>query len=210
MKEESRRKSEELEMLRNSMQQGLVYPPSEPIYSQNPSRREEITHRGLHDFETTTSQIPVDDYVMDFSKPAGYQPPIQERSKEVRRRSIEPTSHSAPQSLVPVTTTQPAPSVISVRAAPPHEAPTLPPAPPLRRRSVNQSRDVIQRSSATSLPTPTSETVPEVMRSISVGVGVIDWSEQKEEVDPTIRQQKSLLMEELRQSANRRILVSEE
>lgn len=55
VKEESRRKSEELEMLRNSVQQGLSYPPPEPIYSQNPIRREEITHRGLHDFESIES-----------------------------------------------------------------------------------------------------------------------------------------------------------
>ena len=173
VKEESRRKSEELEMLRNSVQQGLSYPPPEPIYSQNPIRREEITHRGLHDFEST-NPIPVDDYVMDFSKPAGYQPPTQERSREVRRRSIEPTSHPMPQSLLEVMETQPAvslkeaqktPAVIETQPA----APTLPAAPPRRRRSTNQSRDGIQRSLGTPLSTSANEPVAEV-RSIPIGV----------------------------------------
>ena len=200
VKEESRRKSEELEMLRNSVQQGLSYPPPEPIYSQNPIRREEITHRGLHDFESM-NPIPVDDYVMDFSKPAGYQPPTQERSREVRRRSIEPTSHPMPQSLLEVMETQPAvstretqkaPSVREIQPIPsPVEAepavslkeaqktpavietqpaaPTLPAAPPRRRRSTNQSRDGIQRSLGTPLSTSANEPVAEV-RSIPIGV----------------------------------------
>lgn len=193
VKEESRRKSEELEMLRNSMQQGLSYAPSEHVYSQNPSRREEITHRGLHDFDSA-NPIPVDDYVMDFSKPAGYQPPTQERSREMRRRSIEPATnatHPTPQSLLEVMETQREPSVReieqepSVRETQPtpvqaetqrtqpvtetQPAPILPPAPPRRRRSTNQPHEGIQKSSGTPLSTSTTDSVTEV-RSIPIAV----------------------------------------
>ena len=60
---------------------------------------------------------------------------------------------------------QKTPAVIETQPA----APTLPAAPPRRRRSTNQSRDGIQRSLGTPLSTSANEPVAEV-RSIPIGV----------------------------------------
>lgn len=126
VKEESRRKSEELEFLRNSMQRSL--PPQEPLYARNASRGETLYHQGFQELgETPAVSRTMDDYVMDFSKPAGYQPP--DRNSVPMRRS-------------PVNA--PVAQPVSVEA-PPSLPNQLPP-----RRPVQRSHDVIQRS----LPSP--------------------------------------------------------
>ena len=148
VKEESRRKSEELEFLRNSVQQSL--PPSEPLYARNASRGETLYHQGFQELgETPSVSRPMDDYVMDFSKPAGYQPP--ERTAPLR--------HS------PVT----APVAQSAVEAPPSLPNQLPP-----RRNVQRSHDVIQRP----LPSP-SEAVSPKPSVPSVPVGVRNGSQTR-------------------------------
>lgn len=165
VKEESRRKSEELEYLRNTMQRGAYAPQqpiAEPVYAHNSMRGEAMSHRGFQDLSSsmpasrTTSN---DDYIMDFSKPAGYQPPTQpsfsrrgefrDASPVARRRSLEPQ----PLREDP----EPRPSSPSSRI-PPNLPPAVPSNPPPHRRSSSVNRDVIRRSltpsTAVSAPAP--------------------------------------------------------
>lgn len=143
VKEESRRKSEELEFLRNSMQRSL--PPSEPLYARNASRGETLYHQGFQELgETPAVSRSVDDYVMDFSKPAGYQPP--ERTSAPSRPSPRNVPAAQPPSM----------------EMPPSLPNQLPP-----RRNVQRSHDVIQRP----LPSP-SEVAPPKPSAPSGPVGM--------------------------------------
>lgn len=150
VKEESRRKSEELEFLRNSMQRSI--PSSEPLYARNASRGETLYHQGFQELgETPAVSRPVDDYVMDFSKPAGYQPP--ERTSAPLRQSPETAPVAQP----------------VVVETPPSLPNQLPP-----RRNVQRSHDVIQRP----LPSP-SEMAPSKPSVPSGPVGVRRASETR-------------------------------
>ena len=114
VKEENRSKSEELEMLRRTMAQ---HSQSSPGRSESQASSQSSYHRNEVSSTTTDSY---DDYVMDFSKPAGYRPPPPPSSTEP---SVEERAHSTPRrrSLRPET----APEVPSSR----------PPIPPPPRRS---------------------------------------------------------------------------
>lgn len=115
VKEENRRKSEELEMLRRTMAQ---HSQSSPGRSEDQASNQSSYHRNEVSSTTTDSY---DDYVMDFSKPAGYRPPPPPPSST--EPSVEERAHSTPRrrSLQPET----APEVPSSR----------PPIPPPPRRS---------------------------------------------------------------------------
>lgn len=102
VKEESRRKTEELEMLKRSVAERKLLPSSEQEHFRQPA--------SIYSEKSATDY---DDYVMDFSKPAGYKPPAEpikpmlppaapapasaperslfaEDASVIRRRSFEP------------------------------------------------------------------------------------------------------------------------
>ena len=179
VKEESRRKSEELEYLRNTMQQGAYLSPQpqshhqyqyqsqsqqqqyhqhqnqqepESVYSRTAVRGETLSHRGFQDLGAalpTSRQVPDDDYIMDFSKPAGYHPPPPSSSSSqftqstVRRDSVrEPSPVILPADPTPVQSNSSAQSA----RRPPSVPPALPTNPPRRHSSSIPNRDVIRRS----------------------------------------------------------------
>lgn len=150
VKEESRRKSEELESLRRRVQES-------DMMSQGslPSPRA-VPNPGLLSAIDPGTNEPVsytnDDYLMDFSKPASYQPPSSEPPVVVRRRSLEP------------------------EPLPKSSPPPMPQAPP--RRSVSRDQN---RSAPPPPPTPAPAPKKEV------------------------KDAHSLLMEELRRSAQQRM-----
>ena len=156
VKEESRRKSEELEMLRRTMAQNGVQQPVETRSSY--TRVEETKPSNTDAYE---------DYVMDFSKPAGYHPP--------RRDPDESASHIPPRQR----SVEPA-SLADSPAAPPAVPPPIPP-PPRRTQSVDAGSPQRRRDPPQSTPVPSDATT-------------------------NISRQRSLLMEEIRRSANARIL----
>lgn len=108
VKEENRRKSEELEMLRRTMAQ---HSQSSPGRSESQASSQSSYHR--NEVSSTTADS-YDDYVMDFSKPAGYRPPppppsstepsVEERAHSTpRRRSLQPeTATEVPSSRPPI------------------------------------------------------------------------------------------------------------
>ena len=89
VKEESRRKSEELEMLKRSVEERNRLDNS--MSSSVPLPYSQDT---VHPMK----QEPTNDYIMDFSKPAGYKPAPESPSQRedspaiLRRRSLEPMS----------------------------------------------------------------------------------------------------------------------
>lgn len=157
VKEESKRKSEELEMLKRSMEERSSMPP--PQYSSEP------LNYGSQ--QSPYSNSASDDYIMDFSKPAGYKPPVVERrsmfddesSTVVRRRSLDP-------------------KVLNEVSKPP--VPSLPPP----RRSMS-------RESSQGPPPVPSPVVRKPSRT-----------------ENSMERQHSQLMEEIRRSANQRLMRS--
>lgn len=120
VKEENRRKSEELEMLRRTMAQHSQ--SSSGRNESQPSQQSQQSQQSYQDYHmneapsTTTDSY--EDYVMDFSKPAGYRPPpasasasasaaepaVDERPHATpRRRSLQPEAASqGPNSRPPI------------------------------------------------------------------------------------------------------------
>lgn len=94
VKEENRRKSEELEMLKRTVEERNRLSNSMPL-SPSPSYYQENVH-SMEQVHASSHAISSDDYIMDFSKPAGYKPstePISTQREEpavLRRRSLEP------------------------------------------------------------------------------------------------------------------------
>ena len=134
VKEESRRKSEELEMLRRTMAQNGV---QQPVETRNYSytRVEETKLSNTDAYE---------DYVMDFSKPAGYHPPRRDPDEDAshippRQRSVEPT---------PLTEASGTPSAVP---------PPIPP-PPRRTQSVDAGSPQRRRDPPQSAPVPSDAT----------------------------------------------------
>ena len=147
VKEESRRKSEELEMLKRSVAERslIAHQDSEPVY---------------HSKQTSSDY---DDFIMDFSKPAGYKPPtepVREPARKpvrplfensdvvVRRRSLEP---QAVESVKPPVPSNPPPRRASRessqgRPAPPAVPP--PPPQPSMERQHSQLMEEIRRSAS--------------------------------------------------------------
>ena len=121
VKEENRRKSEELEMLRRTMAQHSQSTPG-----QSESHQSNQSHQSYQSYHTnevsSTATDSYDDYVMDFSKPAGYRPPPAPSSTEP---SVEERSHSTPRRRSLQPEPEPAAEVSNSR----------PPIPPPPRRS---------------------------------------------------------------------------
>lgn len=99
VKEESRRKSEELERLKRSVQER-----SQTSKKEYPAIQQSHTPMYQRPSQKTSYD---DDFIMDFSKPAGYKPPVSYKDPEpeveytlprrmdhddvvIRRRSLEP------------------------------------------------------------------------------------------------------------------------
>lgn len=121
VKEENRRKSEELEMLRRTMAQ---HAQSSPV--QDSSQQSQQNQQSYHTSEVVSvSADAYDDYVMDFSKPAGYRPPPASAASVA---SAEPSEEERPRSTPRRRSLQP--------EAASNASSSRPPIPPPPRRQV--------------------------------------------------------------------------
>ena len=168
VKEESRRKSEELETLRRRVQENDVL--SQNTSSTPHSRANSLQFPDVDIKAKEPVSYADDSYLMDFSKPASYQP-SSEPPVVVRRRSLEP---------------EPLPREPA--------RPPVPPAPP--RRSI--SRDHAKPAPPT---TPAPAAVPAVPAAPVAPVAP---------AASVVKNPHSLLMEEIRKSAQQRMKKNEE
>lgn len=169
VKEESRRKSEELETLRRRVQENDVL--SQNTSSTPHSRANSLQFPDVDIKAKEPVSYADDSYLMDFSKPASYQP-SSEPPVVVRRRSLEP---------------EPLPREPA--------RPPVPPAPP--RRSI--SRDHAKPAPPTT-PAPAVPVAPVAPVAPAAPVAPT----------PVAKNPHSLLMEEIRKSAQQRMKKNEE
>ena len=127
VKEESRKKSEELESLRRRVQENDAI--SQNTSSMPHSRADSLQFQDADINAKEPVSYADDSYLMDFSKPASYQPsqpPVPEPPVIVRRRSLEPEPLPRQPSRPPVPPAPPRRSISRDHAKP---APPATPAP---------------------------------------------------------------------------------